>query len=134
VSRTFHLGDILSVTTGRLVSPRHIGGIHELLDYMTTDRLLTHQLPRAMDECASALLAQHPGLSTVDTPEPFAGVEQILDWLAEQIQRFGETLPVEPLAIGQHRYIDPLTELKTMVPGKPIIVVATDESTPDGAR
>jgi hypothetical protein len=27
--RGFHIGDILSITTGRLVSPRHMDGIYE---------------------------------------------------------------------------------------------------------
>jgi hypothetical protein len=34
-TRAFHLGDILSVTTGCLVSPRGIAGVCDILNWMT---------------------------------------------------------------------------------------------------
>lgn len=30
----FHVGDILSVITDRLVSPKHIGGVYDILGFM----------------------------------------------------------------------------------------------------
>ena len=63
-TKTFHLGDILSVTTSRLVSPRHIDGVYDILNWMTGDNLFTHQLPRASRECEGPLLAQHPDLAS----------------------------------------------------------------------
>lgn len=32
-ARNFHLGDILSITTGRLVSRRHMEGVYDLLNF-----------------------------------------------------------------------------------------------------
>ncbi len=61
--RAFHIGDILSVTTGIFVSPDGIGGLYDILNYMTGDDLYTHQLPRASQQCRPALLAQHPQLT-----------------------------------------------------------------------
>ena len=58
MSRDFHIGDILSVTTGRLVSPRRMDGVYDILNFMTGDNLFTHQLPRAARECAGPLAAQ----------------------------------------------------------------------------
>jgi hypothetical protein len=134
-TRTFHLGDVLSITTGRLVSPRHMEGIHGILDWMTGDSLFTHQLPRAMDECQGPLLAQHPDLAAIVPPETFGdgskdGAKEAVDlWLAEQVAAYGETREVAPLAGGEHTRIDPITELRTMRPDAEIIGVVV----PDGA-
>ena len=65
-TKKFHLGDVLSTTTERLVSPRHISGVYDILNFMTGDDLFTHQLPRASEECKPYLLEQFPQL---DTPE-----------------------------------------------------------------
>lgn len=59
-TREFHLGDVLSITTGRLISPRGIEGVYDILRFMTGQDLFTHQLPRAMTEMKPRLLAQHP--------------------------------------------------------------------------
>jgi len=123
MSRDFHLGDILSITTGRLVSPRHIGGVHDILNYMTGDNLFTHQLPRAMRECQGPLLAQHPDLAAVETPEDFGGKEGVDAWLAAQVALFGAARPVAVLAAEDHTRMDPLTELQAMRPDCPVIVV-----------
>lgn len=128
IYRSFHLGDILTITTGLLVSPRHVAGIYDILNFMTGDNLFTHQLPRAMDECSPALLAQHPQLRAVSTPEEFDGKEQVDRWLAEQVARFGEMLPVAPLDPADHTRIDPITELRMKgVPPERIIPVVIDD-------
>ena len=114
-TRDFHLGDVLSVTTERLVSPRHVGGLYDILGYMTGESLFTHQLPRAGRACAPALLAQHPTLADVDASGVTA--DNWSEWLAEQVARFGETLPVAPLAAGEYAPRDPLVELSEMIGG-----------------
>lgn len=94
---SFHIGDILSITTGRLVSPRHIDGVYDILNWMTGDNLFTHQLPRAAGECA--------------------------EWLAEQVRQHGETREVAPLAAEEHTYVDPFCELRMMKPDAEVIAV-----------
>ena len=128
-TKPFHLGDILSVTTERLVSPRHIGGVYDILNWMTGDNLLTHQLPRACDECKGPLLAQHPDLAAIVPPETFgdgtkdSAEEAVNRWLAEQVAIYGETREVAPLAAEDHTAIDPLAELRMMKPDAEIIAV-----------
>jgi len=51
MGRLFGLGCVLSVTTGRVLSRQGMSGIYELLDFMTTDSLYSHQLWRARQEC-----------------------------------------------------------------------------------
>jgi hypothetical protein len=124
-TRDFHLGDILSVTTGRLVSPRHIDGVCDILNWMTGDNLFTHQLPRASRECEGPLLAQHPDLAAVEAPEDFGGSREAVEtWLAEQVAVYGETREVAPLADEDHTRIDPMTELRAkMHPDAEIVVI-----------
>lgn len=121
MSKHFHIGDILSITGEKLVSPRLISGVYDILNYMTGDELYTHQLPRAMRECRPYILKQHPQLAAVDesgvTPETWRA------WLDEQIAKFGETLPVDPLPEHAHEFIDPISELAEKVHPDKIIVV-----------
>lgn len=120
-TREFHIGDILSVTTGRLVSPHGMGGVYDILNWMTGDNLMTHQLPRACEECAEPLLAQHPDLGDVSVPESANSEESVMAWLATMVERFGDTRPVEPLAPADHTRIDPIQELRMLKPDMPII-------------
>jgi hypothetical protein len=87
--RQFHIGDILSITTGHLVSPRHIEGVYDILNFMTRDNLFTHQLPRASRECAPHLLRQHPMLDHVDASG--VNADNWRAWLDAQIVKFGLT-------------------------------------------
>lgn len=123
-TKAFHLGDILTITTGRLVSPQHMEGVYGILNWMTGDSLFTHQLPRACDECQGPLLAQHPDLAAVTVPDDFGGDgEKVAAWLAEQVERYGETRQVAPLAAEDHTRIDPVTEMRAMRPDIEIITV-----------
>lgn len=120
----FQLGDILSITTGRLVSRDRMGGIYKILNYMTGDSLFTRQLPRASEECKPALFAQHPPLADIEVPDEFAdGEKAVYDWLSQQEAIYGVTLPVKPLAAENHTSIDPIQELKMMRPDMPVIIV-----------
>lgn len=126
-TREFDLGDILSITTDRLVSPRHIDGVYDILNFMTGDNLFTHQLPRAQDECRPRLLEQHPALALVDASE--VTPDNWREWLAAQKVRLGETLSVQALASADHTRIHPLDEPnlnKLMAEGR-VVVVETDE-------
>lgn len=137
-SRQFHLGDILSISHDRLVSPRGMAGIYEILDFMTGDNLFTHQLPRASRECKSHILAQLPWLNspeierevnelgdTIDsmTDRSRSETDEIVTrWLAEMVLSHSETHPVEPIPASDHARIDPVSEAEMMAPGKVIVI------------
>ena len=132
MSRDFDLGDILSITDGALVSSRHIGGVYDILGYMTGESLMTHQLPRCMDECRPYLLAQHPQLDGVGLPDDVERTQEgVMAWLDTEKVIYGDTLSVEPLAPGQHEYRDALAELDQMAGNRPVIVVHAGE---DGSK
>lgn len=117
----FHIGDILSITTGKLVSPRLIAGVYDILNFMTGDNLYTHQLPRASKECQPYLLQQHPALAEVDAS--YVNKANFKAWLAEQGAHYGHELEVEPLPEHAHEFIDPISELAGKVHPDKIIVV-----------
>lgn len=121
----FELADILSITTGRLLSHRHMEGVYEILNHLTGDNLMTHQLPRAAETCRPALLAQHPQLDGVQPPD---GMEtpELWTWLAEAEAAHGMRLPVTPIAAWEHR--DPIAELVEMIGADRVVpVVLGDE-------
>ena len=120
-TKKFHLGDVLSITTGRLVSTRHIGGVYDILNFMTGDNLFTHQLPRASRECALILLEQHPQLKEINAD--LVDKDNWKEWLGEQVKLYGEELTVSPLKTGAYEYIDPIFEIMAMKPDAKIIPV-----------
>jgi hypothetical protein len=124
-TKKFHLGDVLSVTTGRLVSPRHMDGVYDILNFMTGDNLFTHQLPRASDECKPHLLAQFPQLAEVDASG--VNTKNHKQWLAEQVAKYGEEFEVKPIPKGAHQFKNPIAEATEMMGGpEKVIVVQTD--------
>jgi hypothetical protein len=118
----FDLGDILSITTGRLVSLSGIAGVYDILNYMTGESLFTHQLPRVCDEARPVILAMHPQLAEIDA-EAEITPDNCNAWLAEQKAIYGERLPVPKLSRDQHERIDPISELAEKVHPDNIIVV-----------
>jgi hypothetical protein len=123
-TKRYHLGDILSITTGRLVSPRHMDGVYDILNFMTGDDLYTHQLPRAADECRPYLAKQFPQLSKIDLSKVGEGFKQSWEsWLADQVKEHGEYHDVRTMPMDDHDQIDPITELKQMRPDIEIIQI-----------
>ena len=124
MSRGFHISDILTITTGRLVSTRHMDGIYDILNYMTGDNLFTHQLPRAAAECQPWLEEQLPFLRDIVAPDFESGdKEEVMAWVEEIAEHYGEVLLVEPLPVGKHRFIDPIEEAESLVERERIIVL-----------
>jgi hypothetical protein len=119
-TRTFPLADALSVTTEKLLSRSHMGGIYEILSYMTGQSLFTHQLGDACDKAKPALIAQHPHLAELQPPD---GLDQadLMAWLVETERVHGETIEVAPLSDWEHR--DPIEDLCDKVGAEKVYVV-----------
>jgi hypothetical protein len=140
--KQFHISDVLSVTTGRLVSTRRIGGVYDVLNFLTGDELYTHQLPRASDECKPWLRTQFPALF----PEA-PGMQKRLDHLSEQCEKANgdrdklsavcnawwrdiqeanglpEMLTLYEMGAEMHTHIDPIEEAQAMMGDDRVIVV-----------
>ena len=130
--KLFHISDVLSVATGRLVSSRHMDGIYEILNFLTGDSLFTHQLPRAMNECKSWLRSTFPMLmdDSESMPERLSDLDRrikaiqqdrehiaavIRDWVEEVRLSLSlpKMLPVYELGADMHTQIDPLEEARS---------------------
>jgi hypothetical protein len=135
----------MSVTTGLLVSSRHMEGVYEILNFLTGDKLFTHQLPRAMTECEPWLRSQYPQLFiehpvTRDALDFIAHFKRDADTNAERqvkIQQWVEQLRVnlglpEMLSVYEmdadmHTHIDPFVEAQAMIGDDKVFIVKRDE-------
>ena len=141
-TKTFCLGDVLSITTGRLVSPRHIQGVYDILNFMTGDNLFTHQLPRAMEECAPFLLKQFPELEQAGSVKSIARLDELLSdakhrkeppenaitmwlkWMAEPgTCNLKEKYKVAQIPPEAHQIKSPIAELAEKINPKKVVVV-----------
>jgi hypothetical protein len=136
-TQRFHLGDVLSITTGRLVSPRHIDGVYDILNFMTGDNLSTIALPRASDVCKPHLLRQFPQLDDAQMKEALVRLSKSLTgtnrddcqsvvnlWVKEQAAKYGEYFDVESLPDDTYESKHPIDEAIGMgVDPEKIVVV-----------
>lgn len=120
-TKRFNLCAVLTITTGKLLCP--MDDVYTVLNYMTGDNLYTHQLPRAMRECAPHLKAQFPILSA-ETGEGITA-ENYKYWLEQAVIKYGEWFDVAPVPEHAHEFIDPLSELAEKVHPDKIVVVTT---------
>lgn len=129
-TRDFDLGDILSITTGLLVSPRHIGGVYDILNWMTGENLYTHQLGRAAEAAKPVLLERYPKLADVWIPREI-GADGWMGWLDGQKKLYGHTLPVPKIPEGKYRPMGPIEEAQAIRPNAvvapPIVVNVSDQ-------
>lgn len=131
-AKLFHIGDVLSITTGKLVSPSRMGGVYAILDHMSGESLMTHQLPRVSDEAEPFLREQFPDLTVAgdESADRVGNTEESVSaWLGVLVERFGESVMVEPMPSEAHAQRNPITELVEMVgPDKPVYVIAAAQS------
>jgi hypothetical protein len=125
--RSFHIGDVYTVATGKLVAPRHMEAVYDLCGYMTASEPMTHQLPRLSRECEPSLRAQFPELTDEAMP-PISSWEDADAWLQTLYPKYGDMVAVAPLAAVDHTDIDPIAEINLMRPGLPIIAIAAKGS------
>lgn len=126
-SKKFHISDVLTITSGKLISLEHIGGVYKILGYMTDSEPYTHQLPRLMMECEPELRRQHPELSAVEVPDDLDSYDAIGEFLVPLYREFGAYVEVQPLSPEDHTSIDPISELKMLRPDAEIIVIGEDK-------
>ncbi len=121
--KAFPTGAVLSVVTDILVSENHIGGVYEVLNWMTGESLFTHQLPRVGSEAKPVILAAKPELQQAVDEAEQVNADNWREWLATWKARYGETIAVPKLTIAEHERIDPLSELAEKVHPSKIVTV-----------
>lgn len=123
-TRTFHLGDLITVVTGHLVSPNHIDAVYDVCDFVTGEAHMTHQLPRASRAITPWLVEQHPWLADIKVPD-FAGADEraVFAWLDEQVARYGQQHEVTAMPPGMYVGREPIGELREMAPQAAMITI-----------
>lgn len=136
-AKPFNLSDVLSITTGRLVSFRHMEGVYDILNHMTGDKIYTHQLGRAIEACRPSILADHPWLAEIGgrlealitaLPDGADVMLELRPFFVDLMRAVGSSdINVLPLAPGIWLEIDPIAEAAAMFGDDKIIVVETAE-------
>ena len=103
----FHLGAVLSMTTGKLLC--HMNDIYRIAQHLAGEPVWTHQLGRVMTESKPHLLEQFPALASVTGEEVTR--DNFAAWLYERIGEHGEWFDVAPMPEHSHESIDPISEL-----------------------
>jgi hypothetical protein len=129
-SAFFGLGQVLSITTGRLLCD--MGEVYEILNHITGDNLFTHALPRANRFAAPLVLELFPQLRKAEEESNQSRLDALLattekpmdavkEWLASLDLPESFELPTWADA---WLAVDPLAELEAMKrPGQEVIVV-----------
>lgn len=115
--KKFPLNQVLIVLTGRLLGK--MSEVYEILNYMTGDKIYTHQIGRALEAAKPAILAQYPILANVDENDYEA--ENWKEWLDKQYSLFPSEYELIPLNNWESR--DPIQELAEMVGEEKVIPV-----------
>jgi hypothetical protein len=124
-TKAFHLSAVLSITTGRMVAINGMDDIYQILNFMCQDNLFTHQLPRAMKECAPYLIEKFPQLKDI-TCEGITreNHKEIIEALCTE---HGDIFLVTTLPQHAHEYIDPMSELAEKMHPSQTIQISTGE-------
>lgn len=136
-SRDFGLGDVLSVTSGILVSRRRVDGVCDVLQFMVGEPVWTHQIPRVCGEVTPEILRQHPRLASIAAPTDWpdgddeAVAAAVYGWLDALEAEHGATVSLRPLSEPlDHTSISPLDELAMMRPDMEAFPVVAPEDPP----
>jgi len=121
--KKFSLGQILSITHEKLMCS--MGGVYEILNFMTQDNLYTHQLPRASRECKPWILRQHSRLMEISLED--VNKDNWRDTLNVLEEEYGASLEIEAIPRDDHDFKEPLAELEEMVGKDKIIVIQPDK-------
>ncbi|GAC1391300.1 MAG: hypothetical protein NVSMB46_03300 [Candidatus Saccharimonadales bacterium] len=110
-SRRFHIGDVLSITTSRVTSPRGMEGIYDILGYMTDDRPFSTQLSHFAEECSPHLKQQLGEILKPysEIPATVLDTLSMYKWLQSITDKMNGDpfLKVDKIGKKYHRYYDP---------------------------
>jgi hypothetical protein len=125
-TKEFATRDVLSTITGRLMGD--IGGVYEVLNWMTGESVFTHQLPRIGREATPVLVAAHPTLQQAIDEAEQVNQQNYAEWRQTWEDRYGPTIAVPKFTAATHESIDPMSELAEKVHPDKIITVTVPPS------
>ncbi len=140
-TKSFSVATVLTITTERCLCD--VGSIYGILNWMTSDNLFTHQLPRASRECKPFLLQWFPELEYFGSDEALNRLDGMLsgmtddelrlhgkgvieDWI-KSTNAVPEFYKVRKIPQGSHSVKNPISELAEMVDPSKIVVIETEQ-------
>lgn len=120
-TKEFATRDVLSTVTGMLMGD--IGGVYQVLNWMTGESVFTHQIPRIGREAVPVVLAAHPTLQQAIDEAEQVNPENFATWRDTWEDRYGPTIAVPKFGADTHEAIDPMSELAEMMHPDKIVVV-----------
>ena len=114
--RTFDLGSVLTVTTGRLFT--EMDNVYDILNYLSNDNIFTHQIPRVMKAAQPYVLARYPQLEGVGQDVVINGWEDVKTFLDSQKAVLGDSFALSPMPREMCEHIDPIEEAIEIRSGK----------------
>jgi len=125
-TKCFPTTAVLSTTTGILISD--IGGVYDVLNYMTGESVFTHQIPRISREATPVIVAMHPQLQAAIDEASSVTPENWAEWRDRWLDRYGPEIAVPKFDTDQHERIDPLSELAEKVSPDKIIMIEVPQA------
>ncbi|AFU88214.1 hypothetical protein CcrColossus_gp344 [Caulobacter phage CcrColossus] len=120
-TKAFPTLDVLGATSGYLLAD--MGGIYEVLNFMTDSDLFTHQLPRAMEPAREAFIRYNPAMVPFFAEIKEMTQEQILAARDVWVMKYGPTLDVPRIPSHKYEAMDPISELVAMRGGADTVEV-----------
>lgn len=138
-TKQFKLSQVLSITTGRLLCD--IGGVYEILNFITGDDLFTHALPRASRFAEPLILEAYPELVITDDQDAYLTrrIDEAKAIGGNIMGAIGAWLSLLelPMLVTIHSHedawlsIDPMAELAGMIGDKSKIITVGPDTTPE---
>jgi hypothetical protein len=119
---TVSLGTLLSMSTYILLT--EFANLHAAIEHLAGGPVWTHQLPAAMESLHPELLRQHPWLAEVDAPDDLKSEQDVHDFLAPLVDRYGDVHAVTSAPSGWAS--NPIADLTAQFGADRVAVVVVD--------
>lgn len=131
MKKTFQLADVLTLTTGRLLTDFH--KLHELAEHIAGHPIWTHEFAdkKLCDRLRERVFEQYPALRDALMIPIQEGVDpavirlRIHEYLKENQEKFGAEFEFEQG--GETRTENPIESLQRIAPGKPVLAVVVED-------
>lgn len=105
-AKHFDLGDVLTITTGVLVSRSGAQALYDVLDHVEGREHYTHELVDAANRCKQFIIDQHPQLAAITREHLIGRGKKVFDVIRVQERIFGRRFAIvrmtEPLVTDPH--------------------------------
>ena len=92
--------------------------LYDILNYLSSDEIYTHQIPRVMKVAKSYVLEKYPQLDGVGKVVVINNEQDVKTFIDEQKNIYGDSFGLSPMPNEMYQHIDPIDEIIEMRSGK----------------